>query len=214
METQSYNFSSIKYSDLEELVNIRPKYNPAKFKDWLDYFHDVSDFEHTFLKNLIEKHLLLLTSYQEEDLKAKFIIPILNQVDFMTEEYRDWYDTSLSGTVNEAKIMGFTDYMVAQGLKTPRKPYFFIQEFKPSVPDRDPEVQLLAEMLVAIEKNQATIFRGGYIIGQYWKFVILEKIAENQFEYVVSEAFDSLKLPDLKKIYIILQAVKHNYCKD
>jgi hypothetical protein len=157
---------------------------------------------------------LLLTSYQEEDLKAKFLIPILNQVDFMTELYRDWYDASLSGTVNEAKMNGFADYMVAQGIRTPRKAYFFIQEFKPSVPDRDPEVQLLAELLIAIEKNQTIIMRGGYIMGQYWKFVIVEKIGENDFEYFVSKSFDSLDLPDLKQIYVILQAVKHKYCRD
>jgi hypothetical protein len=44
--------------------------------------------------------------------------------------------------------------------------------------------------------------------------VILEKIGENQFEYFVSKSFDSLDLDDLKQIYIILQAVKHKYCKD
>ncbi|TAG40164.1 MAG: hypothetical protein EAZ31_08635, partial [Cytophagia bacterium] len=93
-------------------------------------------------------------------------------------------------------------------------PYFFIQEFKPSIPDKDPEVQLLAEMLVTIEKNKTNILRGGYIIGQIWKFVILEKIGENQYQYFVSKIFDSLDLEDLTQIYIILQAVKHKYCKD
>jgi hypothetical protein len=120
----------------------------------------------------------------------------------------------LSGIVNGVEIEGFVDIMIATGTKSPRRPYFFIQEFKPSIPDRDPEVQLLAEMLVTIEKNKTTIMRGGYIIGQLWKFVIVEKIAENNFEYFVSKSFDSLDLPDLKQIYVILQAVKHKYCRD
>jgi hypothetical protein len=211
---QTYNFSTIKYADLEDIVKIRPRYNPTKFKDWFEYSYILSELEQIFLKSLIEKHILLLTSYQEEDLKAKFLIPILNQVDFMTETYRDWYDASLSGVVNGISINGFADYMVAQGMKTPRKAYFFIQEFKPSIPDRDPEVQLLAEMLVTIEKNKTSLLHGGYIIGQVWKFVILEKIGENNFDYFVSEAFDSLKLNDLQRIYKILQAVKHKYCQD
>ena len=69
-------------------------------------------------------------------------------------------------------------------------------------------------MLIAIEKNEATVLRGGYIIGQLWKFVIVEKIAENSYEYFVSEAFDSLKINDLKQIYVNLQAVKLKYCQD
>ncbi len=56
--------------------------------------------------------------------------------------------------------------------------------------------------------------RGGYIIGRNWFFVVLEKVGENKFEYAVSKQFDSLDLPDLKQIYVILQAVKHKYCKD
>jgi hypothetical protein len=72
----------------------------------------------------------------------------------------------------------------------------------------------LAELLVATEKNKTNIMRGCYIIGRSWFFVILEKIIENQFEYVVSKSFDSLDLEDLKQIYVVLQAVKHKYCRD
>ena len=43
------------------------------------------------------------------------------------------------------------------------------------MPDRNPEVQLLAELLIAVEKNKTNIMRGGYIIGRNWFFVILEK---------------------------------------
>ncbi len=213
-EIKSYNFSNIKYLEIEDLVNITPKLNYAKFDDWFNYEYDLSQEEITFLEKLVKKHTLYLSSYMEEDLKMKFLSPIFCQVDFLTDKFHDWYDATLSGMVNGVEIKGFTDIMIASGTKNPRKPYFFIQEFKPSTPDKDPEVQLLAELLVAIEKNKTTIMRGGYIIGQYWKFVILEKIAENQFEYVVSKSFDSLDLEDLKQIYIILQAVKHKYCKD
>jgi hypothetical protein len=132
----------------------------------------------------------------------------------MMPEKRDWYDAVLSGVVNGAEFKGFADYMVASGTETPRKPYFFIQEFKPSVPDRDPRIQLLAELLVAIEKNKTTVMRGGYVIGQFWHFMIVEKIGENQFEYFISQAFDALKIAELKQIYIALQAVKHKYCVD
>jgi hypothetical protein len=213
-EIKTYNFSTIKYSDLEDLVTITPKLNYAKFDDWFGYEYSLSQEENTFLEKLVNKHTLYLSSYMEEDLKMKFLSPIFCQVDFLTDKFHDWYDAALSGTINGAEVKGFVDIMIASGTKSPRKPYFFIQEFKPSVPDRDPEVQLLAELLVTIEKNQTSILRGGYIIGQLWKFVILEKTGNNQFEYFVSKSFDSLDLEDLKQIYVILQAVKHKYCQD
>ncbi len=214
IEIKSYNFSTIKFSDLEDIVNITPKLNYSKFDDWFGYAYLMSAEESLILEKLINKHALYLASYMEEDLKMKFLSPILNQVDFLTDKFHDWYDAALSGMVNGVEIKGFADIMIASGTKSPRKPYFFIQEFKPSIPDKDPEVQLLAELLVTIEKNKTNIMRGGYVIGQLWKFVILEKIGENHFQYFVSKSFDSLDLDDLKQIYVILQAVKHKYCED
>jgi hypothetical protein len=213
-EIKSYNFSTIKYSTLEEIVDISIGNNLAKFDEWFEIPYQIKYEEVLFLGNLIEKHRTRMSFYMEEDLKAKFIIPILNLVDFMVAPISDWYDGTLSGMVNGVEIKGFADFMVATGIDQAKKPYFFIQEFKPSVPDRNPEVQLLAELLIAIEKNRTNIMRGGFIIGQYWKFVIVEKTGENQFEYVVSKSFDSLDLSDLKQIYVILQAVKHKYCQD
>jgi hypothetical protein len=213
-EIKTYNFSTIKFSDLEDIVSIKVVDNDAKFDEWFETPYNLEDTEVLFFKNLIQKNKTRVAFYMEENLKAKFIIPILNLVDFVFEPVSDWYDTTLSGTLNGVEFKGFTDFMVASGTENPRKPYFFIQEFKPSVPDRDPRVQLLAELLVATEKNKTNIMRGCYIIGRSWFFVILEKIRENQFEYVVSKSFDSLDLEDLKQIYVVLQAVKHKYCRD
>jgi hypothetical protein len=211
---KSYNFSTIKYSTLEEIVTIRQQRSHSKFDEWFGYDYDVSEVESNFFENLIDRHITLLNFYTEEDLKMKFLSPIFYQVNFTTDRFHEWYDGSLSGMLNGVEIKGFADFMVATGTDEAKKPYFFIQEFKPSAPDRNPEVQLLAELLISIEKNKTNIMRGGYIIGQYWKFVILEKIGENQFQYFVSKSFDSLDLPDLKQIYVILQAVKHKYCQD
>ncbi|MCB1189797.1 MAG: hypothetical protein H7A23_00860 [Leptospiraceae bacterium] len=45
---------------------------------------------------------------------------------------QDWYEASIQGTVNGVEIKGYADFMVATGIKEPQKPYFFIQEYKPS----------------------------------------------------------------------------------
>lgn len=217
METKSYNFSSISLTDLKTVVDIRmgtDEDHEHKFEEWFRFEYALDESENQFLEKLLKKHKRRLIFYLEDTLKVKFIGAIMNQVDFSNETIQDWYHASLSGTVNKVYFNGFADFVVAKGDDQPVKPYFFIQEFKPSTPDRNPEVQLLAEMVVALEKNEEKLLRGAYLIGQNWKFVILEKIGENKFEYFVSQQFDSLDLPDLKQIYINLQAVKLKYCVD
>ena len=103
---------------------------------------------------------------------------------------------------------GITDYLVAKGFDEPEKPYFFIQEFKPSKPNSDPENQLLAELIVAIENNQESSAIGAHIVGRLWTFVLLRKLDENTFRYVSSVGFNVLDIEDLKKLYIALQGVK------
>jgi len=65
METKIYNFSTIHFSDLEKIVDIRPKLNMSKFEQWFSFNYLFSDEETTFLKNLITRHFLLLVSYME-----------------------------------------------------------------------------------------------------------------------------------------------------
>ncbi len=214
---KSYNFSGITMADLESIAQIDIGSlisHEHKFDEWFGFQYKLKAAESIFFKNLINKHALYLASYSEENLKMKFLAFIFDKVEFRNGKIQEWYDATLTGSVNGVKLVGFADFMVAKGTDVPQKPYFFIQEFKPTAPERHPKAQLLAEMLVALEKTQKTRLHGGYIIGQLWNFVILEKLGENKFEYFVSEAFDSLKLPDLKKIYVILQAVKHKYCVD
>lgn len=213
---KSYNFSTISFADLEEITNINMGSDEEYeyiFDEWFTFPYDISDEENQFLERLIKKHHRLLPSYSEEKLKMRFLAILLDKVDFSMGKIQDWYDAKLSGVINQAELNGFIDFMVAQGTKTPHKPYFFIQEFKPQQASKDVEDQLLAEMLVAIEHNDLEIMRGAYVIGQWWKFVIVQKVKENTFDYFVSQGFDALKIHELTQIYLNLQTIKLKYCK-
>ncbi len=61
---------------------------------------------------------------------------------------------------------------------------------------------------MTIERDLTTI-KGAYIIGAIWNFVILEKLAEDKYQYFVSQNFDSTKIDDLKGIYKNLMFVKN-----
>lgn len=208
----TYCFSQINFSDLKKIVEIKPKLNYEKFNDWFnDESITLSNNDVTFLQNLIDKNIFYLENYKEEDLKVKFITPILNRVDFVDidKEVRDFYDESLCYQTDQFILNGETDFVVAKGYFFPERPYFFIQEFKKSKSAKDPEPQLLAELIAAIELNNFTTIKGAVIIGAIWNFIILEKLGTHKYQYFVSRNYDSTDLEKLKGIYKNLLVVKN-----
>lgn len=214
MSVKTYSFSNIKFADLKALVDIRQRVDESVFEEWFAYPYDVNQEERHFLQKLIETNRLYVLSYSEEELKIKFIGPLLNKVQYQFGEIRDWYQRPLRAKINHAILNGYVDFMVAKGVKEPERPYFFIQEFKKTKIDIDPEDQLLAEMLVAMTLNPSDRVHGAYIIGQEWRFVILQRTAPNTYEYFVSLIFDCLDVESLCLIYQHLQAVKTLFCQD
>ncbi len=209
----TYNFSDIDYDILRKITGISMVTNRSIFKEWFEYDYKISSYENKFLTELLATHEFYLQHYSEYQLKAQFLSPLLSFVNFNTTEFKSWYEYKISGTVNNYKLSGQTDFMVATGEFKPEKPYFFFQEFKKSKTNSNPDFQVLAEMAVGIEKNKTNLLRGVYNIGKFWNFVILEKVKEDKYKYYESESLDCLKINDLKQIFINLQAVKHKYCK-
>ena len=211
---KTLSFSHIKFADLQKVVNIRHVSKDELFDDWFGFEYAISPNELTLFQGLIDEHRPLMLSYSEDELKMKFLAPLLNAVKFRNDRIRDWYQRPLKATINHVTLSGYVDFMVAHGVEEPERPYFFIQEFKKTHTDQDPKNQVLAEMLVALHLNQATVMHGAFIFGQHWHFMILTHNADDTYEYVVSKTFDSVWLDDLKKIYTNLQAVKALFCKD
>lgn len=207
----TYCFSQISFSDLKHIVEIKPKLNYDKFNDWFNDKNIISSNEDiTFLKKLIDKNIFYMENYKEEDLKVKFITPILNRIDFINinKEIRDFYNESLCYKTEQFILNGETDFVVAKGHFFPEQPYFFIQEFKRSKAAKDPEPQLLAELISAIELNNFTVIKGAFIIGIIWHFVILEKVGNNKYQYFISKSYDSTDLEKLQGIYKNLLYIK------
>ena len=206
----TYAFSKIKIEDLHSLVELKLGFDRNIFDGWFLNDIKLSDDIEQFLLTLIEKNKFLMKSYNEEDLKIKFIAKLLNYIDFQSYEnnFREFYELVISYKAEKFIFAGTTDFVVSKGLLYSQKPYFFIQEFKKGIRGSDPEPQLLAELISAVELNNETSMRGAYIVGAIWNFVILEKLGKNTYHYFVSENFDSTKIEDLKGIYRNLVFVK------
>ncbi|WP_069472968.1 hypothetical protein [Candidatus Marithrix sp. Canyon 246] len=210
-----YYFSKIKDRELRELVNIKQNFSLKIFDLWFNQTINLKDHEIKFLTELLDKEFNFIRIYKEEDLKVKFIAPILNKVDFrnIEKEIRDFYEEKITYKTNKFIFTGNTDFLVSKGLEYSEKPYFFIQEFKKDKEISYPESQLLAELITAVELNDFKIIKGAYIVGAIWNFVILKKLAENTYQYFISINFDSSKLTDLTAIYKNLLVVKEEIFK-
>ncbi len=215
METKkSYIFSDISYKELKKITDIKQVRSQDIFETWFSFKHEISGADEEFLQKLINANRYNIDYYSEFQLQLHFFSPLINRVYFYCDNYREWFQPSLSGIINGHKISGNLDFMVASGTEEPEIPYFFIQEFKKSIPiPKHPKGQLLAQIMVAMENNKTKQMKGAYNIGKSWTFVILEKITQDKYQYHESEGFDCLKFRDLKQIYINLQAVKFMYCK-
>jgi len=206
----SYSFSQIKLETLKNLVDINHNFNNDIFIDWFSFSFDINDEIINFLNALLDKESRYIKYYNEENLKIKFLSPILNHINFdlKDQEVKDFYESKIMYKNEKFILEGTADFTVSKGNVQALKPYFFIQEFKKGKINTDPEPQLLAELISAIELNNETSMRGAYIVGAIWNFVILEKLGKDKYQYFVSENFDSTKIVDLKGIYCNLIFVK------
>jgi hypothetical protein len=97
--------------------------------------------------------------------------------------------------------------MLAKGyLNLHKNPYFHFQEYKPNIkPSGEPMGQLIEAFLIGQAKNEKPIpLYGVEIIGEYWRFVIMEGK-----EYCISKSFSATEKDDLLKIIAILRHFKH-----
>ncbi len=207
----TFNFSKITESELKSVVNIEENFkNDTIFDEWLKNNIVVSEETENFLMKLLKKNAKFIFSYSEDDLKIHFLAPIFNKVDFFSyeDEVRAFYENVLIYETDKFIFKGRVDFMFSKGLKRSEKPYFFIQEFKKGEEFANPQPQLLAEMISAVELNKSKTIRGAFITGENWRFVILEKLGVDKYQYFISPNFDSTDIEKLKWIYRNLKFVK------
>lgn len=208
----SYSFSKIKTEELKSVVDIKENLiDDTIFDNWFNNKITISSKKKIFLKKLIKKNIKLINIYDEEDLKVNFIVPLILDIDFLIlkDNIRSFYHEPLKYETDKFIFNGKADFMISKGLKIAEKPYFFIQEFKKGFVSTNPEPQLLAELISAIELNNEITIKGAYIIGATWNFVILEKLGKNRYQYFVSRGFNCCNINDLKEIYKNLVFIKN-----
>jgi hypothetical protein len=160
------------------------------------------------LEKLKEKLLDNADAWNEDELKMFFIAPFLNILDFYNPPYyKPFTQRTLYIKTDTVNCKGDVEYMLAKGRKSPRVPFFFLQEYKQEEQrNNDTLGQLLIAMVSAQiqnTENQIDIpLYGCYVLGRFWFFVLL--VGK---QYSISNAYNATD-EDLYKIVATLEKVR------
>ncbi len=157
---------------LTELVT-HPELDKLQSIKLSEKHHQRKDIEE--LRALLQKYI---ESWNEDEYKFMFISRFIGLANYVSKHYKVFTQRPMSVKYdNDTKITeGLVEFMLAKGLQIPKKPHFFLHEYKPEKRrDNDPRGQLLIAMVAAQKLNQddKPIY-GIYVNGRNWFIVILD----------------------------------------
>ncbi|MEM7538564.1 MAG: hypothetical protein AAF639_40730 [Chloroflexota bacterium] len=197
-------FSKWKILDVEKEFQVQQQSDFNLLNEWLDGDDHTTPLPTESLMSLQKRLIKHFYDWNEQELKIRFIGPIIDLVDFDQADYQPFFEREISVSYNNEKLAGEVDFLVAKGARAPEQPYFFIHEHKKEADATgDPLGQVMIAMIVAQILNQTEHpIYGAYIVGRLWNFVVL-----HGKEYAVSLGYDATK-DDIYGIYNALKEVK------
>jgi hypothetical protein len=173
-------------------------------QEWLDVTNPQFDSREEGNFEYLTQKFYKVSTWSEEDLKMKFISPILELGLIMENpNFVSFFDKKLEAKVEGHNLSVKADFVVAKGLLDYMiRPFFHFQEYKPGKnPTGDPMAQLLEAFLIGQTKNDdGKPLYGCEVIGADWRFVTMEKKT-----YCVSKTYDSTEREELLQIISILR---------
>ena len=184
-------------------------YQTPLMQEWLDVPKlELNPFEQYNFDNAFLKAERNISGWNEEDLKIKFIGPILELGQITDDKIAiSYFDKIISATIDGIRLIVKSDFMLAKGiLDVYETPFFHFQEYKPyKNPSGDSMAQLLEAFMIAQEKNQnGKPMYGVDIMGKNWQFVTMEGR-----EYCIAKSLDATDRDDLLKIIAILRKFRY-----
>lgn len=221
----TYKFSSFSEEMARKAFGLKPHLSEDGFlTEWLGRAatQTINIEEQRQLDRFQRKLKLFVRSWNEQELRERFIVPVIELVDFdlYDLEVVSFAERPMQVTYNKSIIQGKVEWMVASGLFEPEHPFFFVHEYKREKDaSSDPVGQLLATLFTAktlnSQQKKVTLFNptptsfeniplyGTYITGRFWFFVRLKNN-----KYYISEAYNSTEVEDLQSIFKLLKAQK------
>ena len=184
---------------IEEAFGLKQVWQSEILDELINHPYQLDEMERTFVTKLQRHFSFGGDDWNEVELENKFISPMIVLSEIADEKCSYFLERELSTTIDEYELSGKVNGMIATGFRSPKKPYFCLNEYKRGTdPDGDPKGQALIAMLVAqrLNDNQAPIF-GCFVIGRIWQFMILEGnqyTISRDFSCVDNEVFDIFRI--------------------
>ena len=201
-------FDSFNTDELDELFGLRRVKQLPVLQQWITASHPA---EADYAARIVRLQSLLTDNadaWNEDELKIFFIGPFINEAELHTDNFKPFTQRAMSISLPEKEIemLGKVEFMLAQGRINPKKPFFFLHEYKQERRrETDPLAQVLIAMLAARAYNQHDYpDYGCYVVGRLWFFVIA--IGN---EYAVSPSYDATNKDEIFQIFSILREVKN-----
>jgi hypothetical protein len=194
--------------DVEEIFHLRQSQSVPALERWLAANEPLTDHEQQRLSHLRQRLADNVESWNEEELKLKFIAHLLELVDYDTDGCKIFADRTVSAEFDGKILSGNVDVLIARGNRVPKAPLLCIHEYKKKRGSSDdPLGQVLVAMVVAQRVNSVVTgskpVYGAYTVGRLWFLVVLEAS-----EYAVSRGFNAADSDDSVALFQVLKHFK------
>jgi len=201
MEPIKVNFKDCSCEYIEDTFAIIENRKLELLLKWETYSnqYQIKEFDNEMIVRLREKLIYRGDNWNEQELIENFIGPLFALIDFNTEQYGLFARRDLEATIENIKLCGTPDAIIAKGRRSPKIPYFCFHEYKKEEENKgDAKGQCLAAMLVAQElnRNEKPIY-GVVVKGANWYFMVLqgkEYAISNSYKATDEELFEIVKL--------------------
>ena len=168
MELIQSDFREWTLEKIDEIFGLKQVFQTTLLDELLSYSIEVSSYEEQYIKDLQAHFILGGDDWNEVELENKFISPLIVFASKPTERYSYFLERDLCIEIDNYMLSGQVDGMIASGFRSPKKPYFCLNEYKKCTdPNGDPRGQALISMMVAqkLNDNKFPIY-GCYVIGR------------------------------------------------
>lgn len=130
-EAQTKEYIAFKDFSTQQLMkkfDLKRERRTSLLQQWIDTPCEISPEIRQSLGALRDKLEIYGPFYNEAELKWKFIIPLIQLVNFEedSEQYETFAERMISGEVQGQPMRGVVDFIVASGQFEPVSPYFFL----------------------------------------------------------------------------------------
>jgi hypothetical protein len=203
VRVKNKSFEQWLYEDVEQAFGLTRLFAHPLLDNLKSQTIKPTPVQSTQLEKLRTRLFEYVDSWNEDEIKFLFISPLIDIVDYKSPDYKVFTQRPMSVSYENGTktTSGKVEFMIATGKQTPRKPFFFLHEYKQeNRRDNDPLGQLLIAMVAAqIQNEDGKPLFGCYVSGRNWFFVVLDTK-----EYSVSNAYNAADSAMLLQILAIL----------